>query len=557
MRPFLLIPVVLALMIGSVILSQSAPGNPHGQLPWDCQDCHTTESWSRMRDSLVFDHNATGFHLSGAHGAARCASCHKDPVFSHVGTSCIDCHADHHSGALGTDCQRCHTPRDWQSRQSTLQMHAANGFPLVGTHAIADCEACHVGHAREEYGGTPVDCYGCHRERYEATQEPNHRQAGFSHQCQECHAATATDWRTSGFDHAAIFPLTGAHVRTACVACHGNGYAGTPTDCYECHNTDFAATAQPDHETGGFSHQCNLCHTTAAWQPATYDHTSTAFPLTGAHARAACVACHATQFAGTPTSCYACHQSDFDGTTEPDHQLAQFDHNCTSCHTTTSWQPSSFDHSTTGFALTGRHMIIVCSQCHSSTFAGTPTTCYDCHQADFAGVSDPNHVQQGFSHDCTSCHSTSGWSPSTFDHATTSFPLTGKHLTATCIACHISGYAGTVSTCYACHQTAYDGAASPSHAAAGFPTTCQTCHTTGGWTPSTWDHDALYFPITSGHHAGFDCADCHVNPSAYASFSCTDCHEHNRTDTDQHHQEVNNYQYLSTACYECHPRGRT
>lgn len=700
MRRFLLLLASAALPFGSVILSQTTAKNPHGKLQWDCQDCHTTESWSKMRDTLLFDHDATGFVLAGAHTVAQCIVCHKSPVFSNVGVTCIDCHPDHHNGRLGTDCESCHTPRNWQNRRSTLELHSSMGFALTGSHAVADCEACHVGHARQEYAGTPVTCYECHSEAYVSTQEPNHAQAGFPLDCRVCHLAAAS-WRNADYHHPASFPLSGGHYGVACKTCHLTSYTGTPTDCYSCHSADFASTTSPNHETSGFTHDCTLCHTINGWHPVHYDHAATAFPLTGAHLQVNCVSCHPTQYAGTPTACYACHQANFDQTTEPDHRLAQFDHNCTVCHTTTAWQPSSFDHGSTGFALTGQHATLVCSRCHSTSFPGTPTSCYGCHQSNFEGTTSPNHVQQGFDHDCTMCHTTSGWTPSSFNHANTAFPLTGKHLeiscischsggyagtptdcyschqsnyesaadpnhvlanfghdcmtchttsgwspstfnhsvtgfaltgahvtascvschattyagtptdcyschqtayeqvpdpnhvtgnfdhdcaichsttawspssfnhnatafpltgrhlTATCISCHATGYTGTPTACYACHRSAYESTTNPSHTAAGFPTDCQTCHTTSGWTPANWDHDGQYFPIYSGVHSVVwnVCADCHVNPASFLVFECINCHQHNKTDTDANHTQVQNYQYLSTACYSCHPRG--
>lgn len=556
MRWLFVFPALAALLIGSVILSQSSVKNPHGQLPWDCQDCHTTESWSKMRDTLHFDHAATGYQLVGAHSAAQCVGCHKDMVFSHIGVSCIDCHADHHNGKLGADCQACHTPRDWQNRRNTLDLHSARGFALTGAHAVADCEACHTGHAQQEYVGTPVDCYDCHAEAYAATDEPNHAQAGFPLDCQSCHEASQASWRFADFNHPASFPLTAGHNSVACKECHPTGYAGTSAECYACHSVEFASTVDPNHETSGFTHECTLCHTTTAWEPAFYDHAATTFPLTGAHLQTPCLTCHVTQYAGTPTACFACHQTDFDQTTEPDHPLAQFDHDCTTCHTTTSWDPSSYDHASTGFSLTGQHTTIVCSQCHSTGFAGTAADCYACHQAAFEQVTDPNHVTNNFDHACNICHNTAAWMPAAFDHNTTAFPLTGQHVTASCIACHATQYAGTPSACFACHESAYQSTTSPNHVAAGFPNACQTCHATTGWTPANWDHDALYFPITSGAHSGIACNECHLNPSSFATFECTGCHEHNKLDTDTDHSEVGNYQYLSSACYTCHPQGR-
>lgn len=694
-------------LIGLALVSLGAipvfsEDSPHGRLSWDCADCHSTESWNRLAGDMRFTHGKTGWPLIGSHRQVACRTCHEDLVFSHVGTACADCHADHHLGQLGNECQSCHTPQDWHPQSDILLQHAERGFPLTGFHAVTDCDACHRSGDRQEFvgtptacetchqsdlsraldpnhqtlafdtdcerchhaafggwsrttyehpssfplagahavldcsschaetfAGTPTDCYSCHQIDYDGTDDPDHELAGFSTECGSCHTTTA--WEPVNFDHSqTAFPLTGAHRSQSCKSCHADGYAATPTDCYSCHATDFQSADDPNHEQGGFPHDCTTCHTTNAWEPSTFDHNQTAFPLTGAHISQNCMSCHADGYAGTPTDCYSCHQDDFVGTTDPDHVQNNFSQNCTDCHNTTAWEPSTFDHNQTAFPLTGAHTSQTCISCHSGGYAGTPNDCYSCHQSDYEGTSDPNHIQNGFSQTCTDCHNTTAWEPANFDHAQTSFLLTGEHTSLTCVSCHASGYSGTPTDCYACHQSDYDGTidpnhqnagfaqtcqdchsttawepatfdhsqtsfpllgahttatciachpssysgtptlcyachqsdyettTDPSHAASQFPTTCDDCHTTNGWSPSTWDHDALYFPIYSGAHNGRwdNCTDCHTIPSDFGSFSCIDCHEHNQTETDGHHNGVNDYQYLSSACYSCHPTGR-
>ncbi|PJA28873.1 MAG: hypothetical protein CO189_03905, partial [candidate division Zixibacteria bacterium CG_4_9_14_3_um_filter_46_8] len=151
------------------------------------------------------------------------------------------------------------------------------------------------------------------------------------------------------------------------------------------------------------------------------------------------------------------------------------------------------------------------------------------------------------------------WSPATFDHNLTDFPLTGAHISVPCIECHANGYSGTPTNCYSCHQDDYNNTSDPNHQAAGFPITCESCHNTISWNQTTWNHDALYFPIYSGKHRNkWDiCADCHVNSNDFTVFECIFCHEHNRQDMDSEHNDVPGYQYLSSACYNCHPRGES
>lgn len=484
------IPILLlALPVTLLAVEDPTPmgRNPHGNIIWNCSDCHTSESWDNLRPDIKFDHAQTGFNLIGAHKQADCAACHKDSVFSHIGTACLDCHADHHQGQLRTDCAECHTPRDWQPRQELLLQHAERGFPLTGAHAATDCEACHQGHSRLEYIGTPTNCEACHTSELHGVTDPDHTQAAFQDGCERCHNAAFGTWARTTYDHPSSFPLTGAHQTLPCNACHAAGFVGTATQCFACHSSEFAATDNPDHEAAGFSTECQTCHTTVAWEPASFDHNSTAFPLNGAHLTADCMACHADGFAGTATQCFACHSDEYTSTSDPDHDAS------------------------------------------------------------------------GFSTECQTCHSTIAWEPASFDHNSTAFPLLGAHQTLACIACHQTVYAGTPTVCIACHQQDYDATTDPNHATAQFPTDCENCHGFNAWTPANWDHDALYFPIYSGPHREKwnNCVECHTVPTDYILFDCTACHEHNQTDMDNKHGEVNNYQYVSAACYSCHPTGRS
>src|SRR5207244_4861394 len=169
---------------------------------------------------------------------------------------------------------------------------------------------------------------------------------------------TTTQWMGAKFDHntATKFPLTGAHVTTACSQCHANNhFAGTPMDCVGCHLADFQKTTNPNHTAASFPTTCATCHTTTQWLGAKFDHnTATKFALTGAHVTVACAQCHVGgKFAGTPMDCVGCHLTDFQKTTNPNHTAAGFATTCSFCHTTTQWLGAKFDHSKTPFPLTG------------------------------------------------------------------------------------------------------------------------------------------------------------------------------------------------------------
>ena len=536
----------------SVFTGVADPNHVTNNFSHDCTQCHNLNAWK----PATFNHSTTQFPLTGAHISQTCVACHASG-YTNTSKDCYSCHQpafagttnpNHVTNNFAHDCTTCHNTTAWQP--STFN-HSTTQFPLTGAHISQTCVACHA----SGYITTPKDCYSCHQPAFAGATNPNHATNNFAHDCTTCHNTTA--WQPSTFNHSTtLFPLTGAHISQTCIACHASGYITTPKDCYSCHQPAFAGTTNPNHVTNNFAHDCTICHNTTAWQPSTFNHSTTQFPLTGAHISQTCIACHASGYITTPKDCYSCHQPAFAGATNPNHATNNFAHDCTTCHNTTAWQPSTFNHSTTQFPLTGAHISQTCIACHSGGYVNTPTACNSCHHTDFTGATDPNHVAAAFSTVCTGCHTTTAWSPSTYNHSITGYVLTGRHTTVRCAVCHATVYAGTPTDCYGCHQAAYAGTTNPNHVAAAFPTTCQNCHTTSGWTPANWNHDSQYFRIYSGKHNGRwnTCSDCHASPGNYAAFECINCHTHSKSSTDSDHSGVNNYQYNSNACYNCHPR---
>jgi predicted CXXCH cytochrome family protein len=295
---------------------------------------------------------------------------------------------------------------------------------------------------------------------------------------------------------------------------------------------------------------CQTCHTTAAWQPATFDHNQVGFPLTGGHRILQCNQCHTNgNFNLTTKACVSCHLKDYQNTNNPNHVQRGFPQSCEVCHSTAAWIPAQFNHAASGFPLTGAHAGLQCSQCHiNNNYNLTSTACVSCHLKDFQGTTNPNHISSGFPQQCQVCHSTTAWIPASFNHNNTPFPLTGAHGTVPCASCHVNNNYTTLPTdCYSCHKADYNGTTNPNHVAAGFPTTCTTCHNTTAWIPANFNH--TYFPMNHGGANGV-CATCHTNSNNYAVFTCTNCHT--KPNTDQRHQGVGGYVYNSINCYQCH-----
>ena len=425
-------------------------------------------------------------------------------------------------------------------------------FPLVGSHKSVPCSQCH----QNGYEGTSTQCISCHQSKF--TSAPNHVTQNYPQDCKQCH--TPVDWKQISFNHSTTsFPLVGSHVNVNCNSCHVTKLAGTSQDCYSCHQSKF--NSAPNHVSQNFPQDCVKCHTTVAWNAVTFNHSTTTFPLTGSHVNVNCASCHTNGYSGgTPTACISCHQSKFNSA--PNHVSQSYPTDCMQCHSTTTWDGATFNHSATAFPLTGSHVNVSCTNCHTTTFKGTSTVCFSCHMAKYQSTTNPNHAGISIPNNCEQCHTTNpGWKPATFPIHNNYYPILGAHtaIANQCANCHNGNYNNTPNQCVGCHQTDYNNTTNPNHLAASFPTNCETCHSQNAWSPSTFNHDGQYFPIYSGEHKGKWnlCSDCHTNQSNYKVFECINCHEHNKTDMDQEHSNKSGYQYLSTACYSCHPTGKS
>ncbi len=382
------------------------------------------------------------------------------------------------------------------------------------------------------------------------------------------------------------------------------GHAEIEADCGACHDADTdtarASLCIDCHEDVGFDrdrsegfhgrfpaaqdNECVTCHTDHEGRDAdivqlhggVFDHRYSDFPLGGAHATAACGACHSENEAyhEAPTTCGSCHSDD----DVHDGRLGQ---DCGSCHGDLVWTGADFDHAETGYTLTGRHITTACTDCHANNqFENTPRACNSCHAIDDVhnGGKGPqcqdchstsswqtvgfNHFEEtGFAlldghgglacgdcharddykdsfdngcidchradddhqgrngEACGDCHRATTWSDSFFDHGDTGFHLVEAHAALNCTACHKASTAEEVpTTCSSCH------AMDDSHGGQ-MTAECSNCHTQTAWHASiTFDHDLSAFPLT-GLHAAVACGSCHAsNRFADADTECSSCH---------------------------------
>ncbi|OGU79211.1 MAG: hypothetical protein A2279_12440 [Stygiobacter sp. RIFOXYA12_FULL_38_9] len=619
MRPLSFI--IILLLSVSLCNAQS----PHGdKFKRDCQDCHTVDGWTVIPSKILFNHSETGFELKGQHQTVQCRTCHSSLVFSESKgkANCSDCHTDIHTNTVGKNCARCHNNKTWIIENIT-DLHRTGKFPLLGNHAKADCRQCHKAASSLKFEPIGIRCYDCHIANYNATKDPNHIQANFSTDCQQCHNFTAASWSATSIIHD-FFPLSGAHNISDCFSCHTKGsYKGLSQDCYSCHQKKYESTTSPNHVVLNFAKDCKQCHSISVggWKPATFANHDLKYPLVGAHntIRNDCSKCHATGYNQTARQCVSCHQQKYDSAINPNHKGAQFSTDCASCHSQTAWKPATFDHdgkyfpiysgehkgewsncsdchldqtnyktfectnchehnksdmdkehqgvngyayqsracyachpsgtkqgginhSLTKFPLIGAHTTVPCTQCHQTTYAGTPTECVSCHQAKFAAA--PNHSSQNYPQDCKQCHTPVDWKTINFNHSTTRFPLLGSHTTVKCNSCHTTTLTGTPTTCYSCHQAKF--ASAPNHVSQGYPQICEQCHNTTDWKSVTFNHATTKFPLT-GSHVSVTCNSCHSKGYVGTPTDCYSCHQAKYTSAPEHVAKA----YPQT-CEQCH-----
>jgi hypothetical protein len=308
-------------------------------------------------------------------------------------------------GEWQEDCSFCHRDEPWLPIHPTKDFDHGRYFPLEGAHKTASCRGCHKTLEFDKNRGRKA-CVNCHQDVHRGE---------FGLDCARCHAPRSfLDRANMARGHrTSRFPLTGSHVTVDCEDCHkpqpqgAMSYLSLETDCVACHQSDYNGTTDPDHALAGFPPDCTICHKTTSFVGATFRHSGTRFPLTGAHAQLACSACHADGvYHGKAADCYSCHRPDYEATPDPYHLVAGFDHDCALCHNTTAFTGARFArHDPSFFPIySGTHAggWNRCSECHTSSASYLVFSCFLCHsRAD----TDAEHSGMGdYAYDSPSCY---------------------------------------------------------------------------------------------------------------------------------------------------------
>ena len=400
------------------------------------------------------------------------------------------------------NCQKCHEPGRKVTAQKCLACHqpiAARIAAKKGVHRDVkdECVSCHVDHAGLDADLRPLD--------------------------------------RAKFDHAATtgFALDGLHAPIAakCESCHKTrSFLTAAATCASCHK---------DVHQGRLGSDCAHCHSTSvAFRETkkTFDHSRTAFALTGAHAAVRCEQCHRTPGYRVAKFgvCNDCHR-------DPHEKPLGA---CASCHATDSWKPSGFDHAKTGFALIGRHAQTPCAKCHVKPATKVRlafSRCADCHKDPHGGV---------FREDCASCHKETGFEKAApFDHrARTGFPLDGAHASIRCASCHkppaaapgvqsaatrVVPFRGARRECAACHQDVHGGE---------LGNRCETCHGPKTFRLATYQHPRFPEFFVEAHSRA-PCERCHGAAAAVRA---------GKSAPAPSSAKARSFKGVSLACASCH-----
>ncbi len=501
----------------------------HGrQKPQACSACHTEHKGRDAQvvslDKKKFDHLQTDFALHGKHQPLECEKCHvAGKKYREAGSTCNACHRkdDVHKGSLGVKCADCHSESSWKEARFD---HAATRFALTGKHVDVKCVACHK---TTNYKETPRTCIGCHRK----DDENKGHKGQFGEKCETCHGVML--WKTTAFNHDTDtkYALRGKHIATPCAKCHTGPLYRTKLsqECLACH-------AKDDKHKESLGKDCASCHSERSWkEPAKFDHDKSSFPLLGKHAKVECKECHKSpMFKEAAKECIGCHKKD-------DKHNATLGEKCADCHGETDWKTTVglFNHSKTKFALRNAHADpkVKCVACHKdlSSMRKTPVECVSCHKKD-----DKHEGQSGTA--CEQCHNDQKWLVAKFDHGLTRFPLTGRHITATCKSCHLTPrFKDAARDCFSCHQK------EDKHKLK-FGVRCESCHNARSWKLWDFNHDKRSEYKLDGAHRKVTCESCHKQEApkgkdaAPLSHNCMSCH---RT------EDVHDGQF-GVRCEQCH-----
>lgn len=167
------------------------PNHAGASFPTTCVDCHGTTSW----DGAAFNHDRSGFPLTGAHRTTPCDQCHVNNQYTGTPSTCAACHQgdydattnpNHVAAGFPVDCASCHTTQTWDGARFD---HDGQFFRIYsGKHRgqWATCADCHDN--ASDYG--QFTCLSCHEHNKTKMDDTHRGKNGYQYvstECLRCH----------------------------------------------------------------------------------------------------------------------------------------------------------------------------------------------------------------------------------------------------------------------------------------------------------------------------------------------------------------------------------
>jgi hypothetical protein len=310
-----------------------------------------------------FDHDPTGFPLTGTHVSVPCASCHINARFKTTPRSCFGCHNG---------------------------MTAPGAASLLGAHPITTnyCEGCHQTTTWRDYRF--IDhvqalgpCAACHNNKIAVGKTPGHPVTEAA--CNTCHFSTVT------FKGGILAPATPA-TKAATPAASATPAAPSPSNASTSNasapNTapavHLGTPAKPNHS--GFVSGCATCHNGVTATGKKANHIATRAPCETCHKSPATFAGARVDHASLSGACASCHNGATAEGRPPRHLMTTAA--CDVCHRTTFWTPVTYRHTSPAFVNHGP--AAGCASCHAGNaqtaawkFPAFRPNCAGCHAQEY------------------------------------------------------------------------------------------------------------------------------------------------------------------------------
>jgi hypothetical protein len=358
-----------------------------------------------------FDHDPTGFPLTGTHVSVPCASCHINGRFKTTPKNCFGCHngmtAPGAASLLGAHpittnyCEGCHQTTTWRDYRF-----------IDHVQALGPCSKCHnnkvaVGKTRQ-HPVTTAECNICHFNTVTfkggilATTTPATPAASAK-------SAAAATPAPSGSPSTLPNPRTSSPQTPNPQASTSAPASSGPQTSVSMRN----GSGKPDHTT--FVSGCARCHNGASATGKPAKHIATAAPCESCHKSTRTFAGARVDHASLSGACATCHNGVTAEGRPRQHLMTAAP--CDACHRTTLWTPATFRHISPAFVNHGP--AVGCESCHVGNaqtvawkFPGFKPGCAGCHAQQYRPMAHvkfqrPMKVYYTVSElrDCTgSCH---------------------------------------------------------------------------------------------------------------------------------------------------------